>query len=234
MASRTNVAGVYNEVIKDVVEKVREKFLNEGVDEQVLQELKQLWTAKVHQTGSVHNWEAGAAPIGRNVYPHASAPPRVASAHAQLTVQGQRVELPVATESVLASQFPGFGAPSKAKTPQLDGSRPEKAKKVPQLDGATEDSSTSSSEDEENDEDRENDEGAGKESGEDNVEEGEPLGSGDDVDSEEEFDTENVVVCQFERVGRMRNRWKFQLKDGIMNLEGKDYIFHKASGEADW
>ena len=31
-----------------------------------------------------------------------------------------------------------------------------------------------------------------------------------------------------------KNRWKFHLKDGIMNLEGRDYVFQKATGEADW
>ena len=32
----------------------------------------------------------------------------------------------------------------------------------------------------------------------------------------------------------MKNKWKFQLKDGIMHLGGFDYVFHKMAGEADW
>ena len=31
-----------------------------------------------------------------------------------------------------------------------------------------------------------------------------------------------------------RNKWKFNLKDGIMNLNGKDYVFSRAHGEAEW
>ena len=42
-----------------------------------------------------------------------------------------------------------------------------------------------------------------------------PPGSADDVSDEEAcdlFDTENVVVCQYDKISRARNRWKLQLK----------------------
>merc|ERR1712073_274716 len=56
--------------------------------------------------------------------------------------------------------------------------------------------------DDDNDPDGEDDEG---------VEE-EPLGSEDDISDEDAsdlFDTENVVVCQFDKITRARNKWKF-------------------------
>ncbi|MEJ1269589.1 general transcription factor II A 1 [Cricetulus griseus] len=65
----------------------------------------------------------------------------------------------------------------------------------------------------------------------------EPLNSEDDVSDEEGqelFDTENVVVCQYDKIHRSKNKWKFHLKDGIMNLNGRDYIFSKAIGDAEW
>lgn len=88
----------------------------------------------------------------------------------------------------------------------------------------------------------------------------EPLNSGDDVSDAEDqelFDTENVVVCQYDKVGderqqertfsrqfwtlllapqihRSKNKWKFHLKDGIMNLNGRDYVFSKSIGDAEW
>jgi transcription initiation factor TFIIA large subunit len=43
-----------------------------------------------------------------------------------------------------------------------------------------------------------------------------------------------VVVCQYEKITRARNKWKFHLKDGIMNLNGRDYVFQRANGEAEW
>ena len=36
------------------------------------------------------------------------------------------------------------------------------------------------------------------------------------------------------QITRVRNKWKFHLKDGIMNLKGKDYLFQKATGEGEW
>lgn len=68
-------------------------------------------------------------------------------------------------------------------------------------------------------------------------EEEEPLNSEDDVSDEdpsELFDTDNVVVCQYDKITRSRNKWKFTLKDGIMNLQGRDYVFQKAVGDAEW
>ncbi|KAL1435008.1 hypothetical protein MTO96_001558 [Rhipicephalus appendiculatus] len=70
-----------------------------------------------------------------------------------------------------------------------------------------------------------------------NVEEVEPLNSDDDVSDEEateNFEIDNVVVCQYDKISRSRNRWKFHFKDGIMNLQGKDYVFQKAVGDAEW
>lgn len=64
------------------------------------------------------------------------------------------------------------------------------------------------------------------------------LNSNDDVTDEESpdvlFDTDNVVVCQYYKVKRCKNKWKLCFKDGIMHLEGKDFVFQKASGDVDW
>lgn len=91
-----------------------------------------------------------------------------------------------------------------------------------------------------------------------------PLNSGDDVieqDIPDLFDTDNVIVCQYDKVRtlcfpadhcltnascqccvylfilqihRSKNRWKFHLKDGVMCYGGRDYVFSKAVGEAEW
>ncbi|XP_066034190.1 TFIIA-alpha and beta-like factor isoform X2 [Chamaea fasciata] len=64
-----------------------------------------------------------------------------------------------------------------------------------------------------------------------------PLNSGDDVseqDIADLFDTDNVIVCQYEKIHRTKNKWKFYLKDGVMSIEGKDHVFAKAIGDAEW
>uniref|UniRef100_A0A8C6RFX8 General transcription factor IIA, 1-like n=1 Tax=Nannospalax galili TaxID=1026970 RepID=A0A8C6RFX8_NANGA len=70
----------------------------------------------------------------------------------------------------------------------------------------------------------------------DTVEE-DPLNSGDDVSEQDVpdlFDTDNVIVCQYDKIHRSKNRWKFYLKDGVMCFGGRDYVFAKAIGEAEW
>lgn len=114
---------------------------------------------------------------------------------------------------------------------------------ITQLDGVA-DSSSDTEEDEDDDEDL----GLvgekeflgminGNEEEEELEEEEDPLNSGDDVseqDIPEIFDTENVIVCQYDKIHRSKNRWKFYLKDGVMCYGGKDYVFSKAVGEAEW
>ncbi|KAM8846101.1 transcription initiation factor IIA subunit 1 isoform 1-T1 [Synchiropus picturatus] len=105
-----------------------------------------------------------------------------------------------------------------------------------QVDGAG-DTSSEEDEDEEEEYDEDDEEEKDKDAGEDGQVEEEPLNSGDDVSDAEDqelFDTENVVVCQYDKIHRSKNKWKFHLKDGIMNLNGRDFVFSKAIGDAEW
>ncbi|NXE92258.1 TF2AY factor, partial [Menura novaehollandiae] len=64
-----------------------------------------------------------------------------------------------------------------------------------------------------------------------------PLNSGDDVSEQDVadlFDTDNVIVCQYDKIHRTKNKWKFYLKDGVMSIRGKDHVFAKAIGDAEW
>ncbi|CAA7398101.1 unnamed protein product [Spirodela intermedia] len=62
-----------------------------------------------------------------------------------------------------------------------------------------------------------------------------PLNEDDDLDDpeqeEEELNTEHLVLAQFDKVTRAKNKWKCTLKDGIMHINSKDVLFNKASGE---
>ncbi|XP_074647028.1 transcription initiation factor IIA subunit 1-like isoform X2 [Tubulanus polymorphus] len=106
-----------------------------------------------------------------------------------------------------------------------------------QLDGAHDSSSDDDDDFDDDDKDDDNDDEQNEEDNEYQGEEEEPLNSGDDVsdvDPSELFDADNVVVCQYDKINRCKAKWKFHLKDGIMNLNGKDYVFQKATGDADW
>eukprot|EP01104_Vermistella_antarctica_P005083 TRINITY_DN154_c0_g1_i2.p1 TRINITY_DN154_c0_g1~~TRINITY_DN154_c0_g1_i2.p1 ORF type:complete len:305 (+),score=90.54 TRINITY_DN154_c0_g1_i2:206-1120(+) len=60
----------------------------------------------------------------------------------------------------------------------------------------------------------------------------------DDDSSEEEEDISDFLVCQYEKITRSRTRQrakrKCQMKDGIFQVKGKDYVFKRATGECDF
>ncbi|KAM4528909.1 transcription initiation factor IIA subunit 1 isoform 1-T1 [Fundulus diaphanus] len=120
--------------------------------------------------------------------------------------------------------------------PQPQAQQQTQAQQPPmmlQVDGAGDTSSDEDEEEYDEDEEEEKD----KDGGEDGQVEEEPLNSEDDVSEDEDqelFDTENVVVCQYDKIHRSKTKWKFHLKDGIMNLNGRDFVFSKATGDAEW
>lgn len=57
----------------------------------------------------------------------------------------------------------------------------------------------------------------------------------DDSDDEENVDDENgdsgdLIIALYEKVQRVKNKWKITLKDGIVSVGGKEYLFNKCSG----
>ncbi|OCT65107.1 hypothetical protein XELAEV_18041349mg [Xenopus laevis] len=149
----------------------------------------------------------------------------------QILFTGNKTQ--VIPNTMSAPQAPIQGQLTVTSQQQQQGQ--QQAPLVLQVDGAGD---TSSEEDEDEDEDYDDEEEEDKEKdGEDGQVEEEPLNSEDDVSDEEGqelFDTENVVVCQYDKIHRSKNKWKFHLKDGIMNLNGRDFVFSKAIGDAEW
>ncbi|OCT68204.1 hypothetical protein XELAEV_18039500mg [Xenopus laevis] len=149
----------------------------------------------------------------------------------QILFTGNKTQVIPTTMS--APQAPTQGQLTVTSQQQQQGQ--QQTSIVLQVDGAGD---TSSEEDEDEDEDYDDEEEEDKEKdGEDGQVEEEPLNSEDDVSDEEGqelFDTENVVVCQYDKIHRSKNKWKFHLKDGIMNLNGRDFVFSKAIGDAEW
>ncbi|CAG9793803.1 unnamed protein product [Diatraea saccharalis] len=327
MTSQVSVLKLYNTVVDDVISGVRDCFLDDGVDEQVLQELKQLWKTKLQASGAMDPPQPEPTmpppPVlqnfqkanGNNVLPkrtidshmaqgssqqntgmeHGPPAPNLAGTHphhvldpsnkvpVQLTLPAQpgvpgsqprsfTIQIPASAlngnklhqvltgpiinatislpqplaatllqqhiNSALAGQqneFDGGGGRSGAAPFSLDGALDSSDDDGSNVGDGSDDGAGDDDEDEESAEERaeeeeeERDESGGAEE--------EPLNSGDDVSDEEPgdmFDTDNVVVCQYDKITRSRNKWKFYLKDGIMNLAGKDYVFQKANGDAEW
>ncbi|KAI1852084.1 hypothetical protein JX266_002937 [Neoarthrinium moseri] len=59
--------------------------------------------------------------------------------------------------------------------------------------------------------------------------------SDDNVDDDDEDDDGGqIMLCMYDKVQRVKNKWKCVLKDGVLSVNGRDYVFHKASGEYEW
>ncbi|KAK5645364.1 hypothetical protein RI129_006664 [Pyrocoelia pectoralis] len=296
---KITVMKLYEDVIDDVIKGVQELFLEDGVDEHILQELKQTWKNKLVATKAVHNKaNEGKDALGRqsdtalpHFVKHEGKPaaqnnnnqvPQVVSntlVPIQITLPaqpgcntGQQITIQVPVSSLQGNQLQkvltgpliaatmslpphiatsvlqqhvtaGLKSLEQCNTIpnsvlQADGATDEgtsRLGKVEQLDGQDDtsdeevsDESVDLDDEKDEDEDEIGDAGGGED---------DPLNSDDDIseeDATEVVDTDNVIVCQFDKITRARNKWKFHLKDGIMNINGEDYVFQKATGDAEW
>ncbi|KAJ6964337.1 hypothetical protein NC652_002575 [Populus alba x Populus x berolinensis] len=62
----------------------------------------------------------------------------------------------------------------------------------------------------------------------------EPLNEDDDDDEDldgveqgEELNTQHLILAQFDKVTRTKNKWKCTLKDGVMHINNRDILFNK-------
>ncbi|KAL3425112.1 transcription factor IIA [Phlyctema vagabunda] len=53
-------------------------------------------------------------------------------------------------------------------------------------------------------------------------------------DEDEEDGMGHIMLCMYDKVQRVKNKWKCVMKDGVLTVNGKEYVFHKASGEYEW
>ncbi|KAH8649436.1 transcription factor IIA, alpha/beta subunit-domain-containing protein [Tricladium varicosporioides] len=63
------------------------------------------------------------------------------------------------------------------------------------------------------------------------------LDDPDDGLNDEEDDDEgmgHIMLCMYDKVQRVKNKWKCVMKDGVLTVNGKEYVFHKATGEYEW
>lgn len=238
-------------VIQDVIENIETANLIEDPD--VLNLLKSMWLHNLRKLKMAAREDGEeSSPDEEEVVVVAQAPVPSSSGSQSWANTGAR---PKIRKTNLPLNLDGAADVSSSDDEQdvvtAEKSKPKKkllkkrrvAKIGPQVDGPcdssdsdVEDLDNEDENDEEDDDDDDDDDALGSNEEDEGAEE-EPLGSGDDISDEDPsdlFNTENVVVCQYEKITRARNKWKFHLKDGIMNLNGRDYVFQRANGEAEW
>ncbi|KAH8179282.1 transcription factor IIA, alpha/beta subunit domain-containing protein [Sarocladium implicatum] len=89
-------------------------------------------------------------------------------------------------------------------------------------------------------EDKESRKVAGYDGGDDEDDE-DAINSDLDDPEDDEADPEadedglgHIMLCMYDKVQRVKNKWKCTLKDGVLTVNGKEYVFHKATGEYEW
>jgi len=62
------------------------------------------------------------------------------------------------------------------------------------------------------------------------------LNSGDDDsdDDEQAAQTNNLLLCVYEKVKHSKSKWNCQFKHGLLHHAGQDYVFQKGIGNFDW
>merc|ERR1719184_124526 len=213
-------------IIAGVMDGVRQSFIDSGVDLEVLAKLEELWVSKLKSSGSPGVAIADVlvpAPLPRRTKCDKSKETENTEDVGSKTNRTCKNDIEnIETE---LQNVPLISSPSVSKVKKRKHRRP----KILQVDGPADSSDEEDAVDDDDDGDDDDDD-------DDGVEE-EPLGSEDDISDEDAsdlFETDNVVVCQYDKITRARNKWKFHLKDGIMNLNGKDYVFQRANGDAEW
>ncbi|KAF2483778.1 transcription factor IIA, alpha/beta subunit [Neohortaea acidophila] len=106
----------------------------------------------------------------------------------------------------------------QTKRPTISASAPS----IPQLDGVDDDEDDKDIKDED-------DENAINSDLDDSDEEGQG-----DLGEEDDETGENQILCTYDKVQRVKNKWKCVLKDGVMSSGGKEWVFHKGNGEFEW
>ncbi|KAI5844112.1 transcription factor IIA, alpha/beta subunit [Tricharina praecox] len=56
----------------------------------------------------------------------------------------------------------------------------------------------------------------------------------DEIDNEDDDEVPQIMLCMYDKVQRTKNKWKCVLKDGVLTINGQEYVFHKANGEYEW
>jgi len=244
------IEDVYKGVIADVINSMKETFLDEAIDIDVLNQLKSEWENKLHVSGALNFDNNQSIPPPALRQPQIKQQPMTqiyvsqpAPGPSNFMQQQQRVTTGFVQTAPGPSNFSILPQQQLRQVPVNVQAKPVAKSDygVKQLDGGGPGMTDSSSSEEEDEDDDQMGRFMGLQDEHANdaetVDE-DPLNSNDDQSDDEDLETlfqsENVIVCQFEKVNRARTKWKFTLKDGIMHLNGKDYCFQKCTGEAEW
>ncbi|PWN90722.1 TFIIA-domain-containing protein [Acaromyces ingoldii] len=220
--SNRAVSSTYRLVIDDVIANVRQDFEDMGIEREVLEELQRSWEAKIVATGVADFDGAGpAAPRRqREQQQQQSDTPKVKQEDDDGLHQSQSSQQASSSSSNKVARTNG-------STSVKDGTAGEGSSG----NGKSRDKGTSNGDGADGAEG----EGGKRKRPADDDEIGSDLDDSDDEDFDGALDGDgDMILCLYDKVQRVRNKWKCVLKDGVASIDGRDYVFSKLGSELEW
>ncbi|KAK6454910.1 transcription initiation factor TFIIA large subunit [Scheffersomyces xylosifermentans] len=252
--SNNEASKLYETIIEDVINDSRQDFEDSGIDESTLQDLRRIWCEKLSQSSvAKFSWDeedqdVADSSLNQQELPSSSASNGNNGLELPTSQNGDVLSYNTVTSNSIGIEIPEITKKDESddtglmlpKINQADGTfeftfttengaqfmnalqkknEKRKRKKLVQADGAY-------GEDDDDDDDIFND--------------SDDINSDldDDLESEKSDDEDDqvgqIMLCLYDKVQRIKNKWKSNLKEGIANIDGKDYVFHKATGESEW
>ncbi|KAG5360678.1 Transcription initiation factor IIA large subunit [Yarrowia sp. B02] len=256
------VGTIYQNVIDAVINECRDDFQENGIDEMTLQELKDGWQTKLSslqvaqmpwdslpepETQEQLMYQPPAQPQGVPQPQQPSAPQEYGgmpslhtpqnpglvlpgSQHGQSGVKLEQTDGAVAEEPFVSESNEAFvnasvGASKSSVDTSKKSVKTTKSKTIPvtgEIENGTITITLPQTDGAEDDEDELNSDL--DDSSDDNL-----SGNEDEDDSHG-----NTILCVYDRIHRVKNNRKFTFRDGIVNVNRKDYVFGRATGESEW
>lgn len=224
MTTSMQVWDTYEKIVTEVIEEVRERLEEEdGLDHGiVLEDLKRLWELNLVKSGALS--------MGAEIDPSAQTPGFGTGGQnaVQSPPQGlasavpPMVEAPQGTAPSAAGAGEGVGASGSSEVESGDGDRPAKRQRVnsePEPPVASAKGAAS-----------------GDAGGATAVKTETPKVEADefDVDDVEDLDPKDEVLGLVDKKFKNKNKYRFVLKSGIINIKGLEYVFEAGNAIFKW
>ncbi|KAN0064516.1 transcription factor IIA subunit alpha [Thecaphora frezii] len=203
------VSQVYRTIIDDVINNVRQDFEDMGIEKEVLEELQRSWEAKIVATQVAEFEGAPALP-----------PPNSRSSKQDSKSDAK----PDAKKDDANGHGEDRDGPPRSKQARGENSADVASAVDRSANGGSGEPSASKDDAAP---------GEKRKRPSDNDEIGSDLDDSDDDDADGGVDgdgTGDMVLCLYDKVQRVKNKWKCVLKDGVASIDGRDYLFAKCNG----
>ena len=254
--SKISTENVYHKIIQKVCEKMREEFQSEGIEEGTLEEIKQVWKNKLYEDGILEpnssykinnnqdkffNQKKNFDNNNKDIYSdQLSNTQNIINNNNNFNVNLQYNNNKSLNTPLLKSQY--FDD-NKEIIKKFDNNSNQITNNNNNNINTNENTNQEIKTEEElndpylkyfNGGDHQNEE---KDENNEQKENDEVLSElEDEADDEEDKDSKDFLLCLYEKVHRVKTKWKVTLNEVVLHAKGKEYVYKKLNGdlERDW